>query len=214
MLPLLSPQAAQSCSNTRAVIMLSDLFAAPQSCCGKWEACRQPCQIIEGIPRWQWCFLIEDLMLLCIQEADVELSTIGKDSRAWARIWAYWSVRIAELRDGAFRCSGGIGHQGRMSRQLSPGVLYIWFAKEDVLIFHRGVRIPIVLSAEPNAIQSRSGFLRWGNGHWISNAENFIFLLKGGLEEEIEACVPRGGRADIVSLTNSLCDSSFQGLNS
>lgn len=174
MLPLLSPQAAQSCSNTSAAIMLSDLFAAPQSCCGKWEARRQPCLIIEGSPWWQWCFLIEDLMLLCIQEADVGLSTISKDSRARARIWAYWSGRKAEWRDVAFRCFCGIGHQGRMCDWV-----YIWYAKGDLLISHREVRIQIVLSAEPNANQSRSAFLRWGNGHWLSNGENFIFLLKG-----------------------------------
>lgn len=65
--------------------------------------------------------------------------------------------------------------------------------------FHRGVRIQIVLSAQPKAIQSGSGFLRWGNGHWISNGENFILLLKGGLE-------------DNISLTNSLYCGSFQGL--
>lgn len=129
MLPLLNPHALQSCSNTRAVIMLSDLSAAAQSCCGKWEACRQPCPIIEGSQWWQWCFLIEDLMLLCIQEADVGLSTIGKDRRAPARIWAYWSLRKAEWRDAAFRCFCGIGHQGHMSRaglQLWQGVYVIY----------------------------------------------------------------------------------------
>lgn len=120
-LPLLSPH-LQSCSNTGAVIMLSDLSAAAQSCCGKWEACRPPWQIIEGSQWWQRCFLIEDLMLLCIQEADVGLSTISKDSRARARIWTYWSVRKGEWQDGAFRCFWGIGHRGHMSQ----AGLWLW----------------------------------------------------------------------------------------
>lgn len=82
--------------------------------------------------------------------------------------------------------------------------VYLIGKKKIHWFFHWGVRIQIVLSAQPKAIQSGSGFLRWGSGHWISNGENFIFLLKGGLEE--------GLWADNISLTNSLYYGCFQGL--
>lgn len=212
MLPLLSPH-LQSRSNTGALIMLSDLSAAAQSCCGKWEACRPPRQIIEGSQWWQRCFLIEDLMLLCIQEADVGLSTIGKDSRARARIWIYWSVRKGEWQDGAFRCFCGIGHQGHMSQaglQLRQGVYLI--CKRRFIDFLSGSEDSDCTKCRAKCLPKWIWFSKMRKWALDFKWREFYFLLKGGLEEEIEASVQRGGRADIISLTNSLCYSSFQGL--
>lgn len=97
--------------------MLSDPFHAAQSCCGKCEACRQPCPIIEGSRQWQWCFLIEDLPLLCIQVQDVFYRPSIKALRPGRDL----RLLIRKASGVAWRSSGGsVGEVGEVTRA-GPG---------------------------------------------------------------------------------------------
>lgn len=110
--------------------MLSDPFHAAQSCCGKCEACRQPCPIIEGSRQWQWCFLIEDLPLLCIQEQDVFYRPSIKALRPGRDLW----LLIRKASGVARRRSGGsVGEVGEVTRARARqhrDTVYIWYAKK------------------------------------------------------------------------------------
>lgn len=104
--------------------MLSGMPHAKESCCGKCKACRQPCRIIEGSKRWQWCSLIEVLMLLCILEEDVGYRPSIRTVRR--TIGQGQDLRLLICRESRFRWFCGIGHQGQLGQsRLCLDVVYI-----------------------------------------------------------------------------------------